>query len=80
LATMNNQLSEQSIRYLEEHIPDLAEAAFKQAYWQALADGSSVLEVDDNAIVEVFPDGTRKIIKQIGAAISVTPGQRRVAV
>lgn len=30
-------LSEKAIDYLEEHIPELAEVAFKQAYWSALA-------------------------------------------
>ena len=36
-------LSEKALDYLEEHIPELAEIAFKQAYWAALASGSSVL-------------------------------------
>ncbi|WP_227657632.1 hypothetical protein, partial [Candidatus Magnetaquicoccus inordinatus] len=66
-------IPEQTMQFLEEHIPDLAEPAFKQAYWQALASGSSVLEVEGNQIVEVFPDGTRKLIKQIKQAIPVTP-------
>ncbi|MBF0192431.1 MAG: hypothetical protein HQL99_15025 [Magnetococcales bacterium] len=73
-------IPEQTMQFLEEHIPDLAAPAFKQAYWQALASGSSVLEVEDSTIVEVFPDGTRKVIKQIGAAIPMTSGQKRVAV
>ena len=49
--------NEKCLQFLEEHIPDLAAVAFKQAYWQALAEGSSVLEVENGAIVEVFPDG-----------------------
>ncbi len=36
-------LSEEAISFLEEHIPELAEVALKQAYWAALASGSSVL-------------------------------------
>jgi len=32
-------LNEESISFLEEHIPELADAAFKQAYWAALASG-----------------------------------------
>lgn len=73
------QPTEESLRFLEEHIPDLADAAFKQAYWQALADGSSVLEVVDGTIVEVFPDGTRKPVKHIGPPTPATPGQKRIA-
>ncbi len=71
--------NEKSIQFLEEHIPDLAAVAFKQAYWQALAEGSSVLEVENGAIVEVFPDGSRKFIKQIGTAIPAQLGQKRVS-
>ena len=72
--------NEKSLQFLEEHIPDLASAAFTQAYWQALAEGSSVLKVEIDTIVEIFPDGSRKLIKQIKAATPVTPGQKRVSV
>ncbi len=43
-------LSDKALDYLEEHIPELAEVAFKQAYWAALASGSSVL-MSENAIL-----------------------------
>lgn len=36
-------LNEQEMSFLENHIPELASIAFKQAYWAALASGSSVL-------------------------------------
>ena len=36
-------MTEERMQFLEEQIPYLAEAAFKQAYLQALASGSSVL-------------------------------------
>ena len=29
--------------FLEEHIPDLADAAVRQAYWSSLASGNDVL-------------------------------------
>lgn len=57
--------NEQSMQFLEDHISDLADAAFTQAYWQALASGSCVLKVEQGEIVEVFSDGSRKLIKQI---------------
>ena len=69
-------LSEKELDYLEEHIPELAEAAFKQAYWAALASGSSVLMSENGNLVEVFPDGTRKIIKPLPPSTPVTPGQK----
>jgi hypothetical protein len=33
-------ISEQSMRFLEEHTPELAQSAVTQAYWQALASGN----------------------------------------
>ena len=69
-------MTEESMRFLEEHIPDLADAAVKQAYWQALATGSSVLVSEDGVLVEIFPDGTRKVLKQLEPQTSCTVGQR----
>lgn len=69
-------LSEEEMSYLEEHIPELANVAFKQAYWAALASGSSVLVSENGDLMEVFPDGKHKFIKHLDPAINVTPGQR----
>ena len=69
-------MTEESMRFLEEHIPDLADAAVKQAYWQALATGSSVLVSEDGVLVEIFPDGTRKVLKQLEPQTAVKLGQR----
>lgn len=65
-------LSEKEISFLEEHIPELASVAFKQAYWSALASGSSVLISKNGDLVEVFPDGTYKFIKHLPPSTSVT--------
>lgn len=72
----NMTLSEEAISYLEEHIPELAIIAFRQAYWSALASGSSVLMVENGDLVEIFPDGKRKFIKHLPPAIPVTKGER----
>jgi hypothetical protein len=64
------------MRFLEEHIPEQAEMALKQAYWRALASGSSVLMSENGALIEVHPDGTKKIIKQIPPPTPVILGQR----
>lgn len=69
-------LSEEAMRFLEEHIPELADAAFKQAYWAALASGSSVLISENGSLMEVFPDGKRKFIKRLPPSTPVTRGQR----
>ena len=70
--------SEKTMRFLEEHIPELAQSAVTQAYWQALASGSSVLESDNGAIYEVFPDGTRELVKTTTPPSAVTVGETRV--
>jgi hypothetical protein len=65
-------LSEEAMSYLEEHIPELANVAFKQAYWVALASGSSVLISENGDLVEVFPGqsgGTSPEHKQKGTKV-----------
>jgi hypothetical protein len=69
-------INEESMRFLEENIPLLADAAIKQAYWQALASGSSVLVCENDVLVETFPDGSRKVLKQLEPQTSATLGQR----
>lgn len=70
--------SEESMQFLEEHIPELAQSAVTQAYWQALAAGNSVLQSDNGAIYEVFPDGTRQLIKTTPPPVEVAVGETRV--
>ena len=70
--------NEASMKFLEDHIPELADAAFTKAYWQALANGSSVLKVEKGEIIEVFPDGSRKFIKKINPLIPVPLGKKRI--
>jgi hypothetical protein len=67
---------ESSIEYLEEQIPALAQAAVTKAYWETLASGQSVLETADGKIYEVFPDGTRRLVKEIEPAINVPYGKK----
>lgn len=59
--------TEKELDFLEAHIPKLAENAFQKAYLDALSKGQSVLEAIDGNIIEVFPDGTQKVIKPIAA-------------
>lgn len=68
--------SEKVIEYLEQHIPEMAQAAVKQAYWQALASGSSVLIAEDGEIKEIFPDGTFRVVEKTEPFIQVEKGKR----
>lgn len=70
-------MQEREIQYLEEHIPELAESAVTQAYWQSLAAGNSVLESENGIIYERFPDGSSKIVKKIEPPTTVAIGARR---
>lgn len=70
------KMNEKTLCFLEEHIPGLAEAALKQAYWRTLASGNSVLQAEDGALVEIHPDGTKTFIKHLPPSIPVTIGQR----
>ena len=63
------------IEQTEEQIPALAELAVKRAFEDALNAGQSVLTVESGTIVEVFPDGTKREIKQIEPSTPVTRGQ-----
>ena len=65
-------LSEQELDYLEQQIPLLAETATKQAYWQTLASGDKVMIAKNGQLIEVSPNGNRRIIREIDKPIRVT--------
>ena len=58
-------LNDKTLDYLEAHLPELMATATKQAYWQTLASGQSVLIAEDGNLIEVFPDGTKQVVKAI---------------
>ena len=59
------KLDEKTLDFLEQQIPDLMAAAVTIAYNEALAAGLSVLQVEDDKLVEQFPDGTKRVVKQL---------------
>lgn len=66
------KLTEEAMTYLEERIPELAENATNRAFLETLAAGETVMIAEFGNIVEVFPNGTRKIIKKIGSPRTVS--------
>ena len=68
--------ADKTVDYLEAQIPSLSAAAMDGAYWRALAAGQKVLISDDGGIYQVFPDGTRKLIKTTQTPLSVPVGTR----
>lgn len=69
-------LTEAEIQNLEEQFPYVAETSIKQAYFNALSSGNSVLVVENDELVEVFPSGEEKVIKKIAPRIDVKKGTR----
>ena len=65
-------LTEQELDFLEQQIPILAETAMRQANWQTLTLGNSVMIAENGFLVEVSPDGSRKVVKEIGKPVKVT--------
>lgn len=72
------QLDEKSMRLLEARIPELADGAVKQAYYQALTSGSKVLEAVNGKLVESSSDGSTRVIKSLRPPIPVMMGSKRV--
>ena len=71
-------LSEEAMRFQEEHIPELAEGAIMQAYCKALTTGNTIVEAVNGQLMEFHPNGSSKALKALPTATPVVPGQRRI--
>jgi hypothetical protein len=67
---------ENTMQLQESFIPELAEGAVKQAYYQSLAAGCKVVEVINGQLVESSPDGTVRQLRSLPKPIPVPPSQR----
>ena len=72
------KLDEKTMIARENRIPLLAEDAVKQARNKALTSGRNVVEAVDGNLIESHPDGSYKVLRPIGAPITVVPGQKRI--
>ena len=63
--------TEKELDFLESYIPLLANSAVKKAYLDSLSRGHSVLEVIDSKIYEIFPDGKKKLVKEIESFVKI---------
>lgn len=71
-------LNEKQIDFLEKQIPIMAEYATKQAYIETLASGDKVMIAENGNLVEIYPDGSRKIVKEIAKPIKVTQSSFKI--
>ena len=69
-------LSEKAMKEKENRIPQLGVMAVKCAYKKALRSGYSVMQADGDKVIEVFPDGSRSVVKVIEPPFSVKNGQK----
>jgi hypothetical protein len=67
-------MSDQDIQKLESLFPPTSGSAFAAAREETLASGQSFLQSERGVIYEVFPNGTRKRVKEIEPPTPVTPG------
>ena len=67
---------ENNMQKLENQFPAISGSAFAAARAQVLASGQSVLQSEQGVIYEVFPDGTRRRVKEIEPPIPVVRGSK----
>lgn len=70
--------SDTELDFLEQQIPELATMAARKAYLDTLSSGNSVLEVIEGKIFEIFPDGSKKLLKQIETDVTVKTDRKLV--
>ena len=68
--------NEQTIDFLENYIPEIAEIATQQAFWEALNSGNGVVIAQDGFIIELFSDGTKNILGELPTQLNVVKGQK----
>jgi hypothetical protein len=71
------ELSEEEMLYLEAMIPELAAAAFKLAEAEALTISGKVVKVVNGKVIELYADGSTRVLKEIEPPMRVVPGTKR---
>lgn len=69
-------MNEQQIEQLELDFPAASGLAFANAYHQAIHAGLFVVVSEGGSIVEVSPDGQRRLVKTIPPPSPAQPGQK----
>jgi hypothetical protein len=57
--------TERTLDQLEKKIPELARVATREARANAIQRGCSLMQAIGGRLYEIFPDGTKKIIKKM---------------
>ena len=70
--------SEEVTDYVDELIVRLAPASCSVARWIALASGHRILEVEGNELVEISPDGSKRVIESLPPRMKVKKGAKLI--
>jgi 7-cyano-7-deazaguanine synthase in queuosine biosynthesis len=70
------QLSEKELDFLEENMPEMMATATKQAFWETLASGESVLIAENGQLLRFYPDGRKEFVKNITQPIRMEKGTK----
>lgn len=68
--------SEEQMREIDERIPELGQQAGRKAFAKARALGQSVTVRLDGDLVEIQPNGQRKVLKKLPPKVAVERGKR----
>ena len=68
-------MSDLDIQQLESPFPAISGSAFAAARDQVLASGQSLIQPHDGVICEVFPDGSKRLVKPIEPPTQFVAGQ-----
>ncbi len=72
---MQKNINEEPLNLPEKLIPQLAQEAFRAAYYAAIASGQTVTVLRGLNVVELNPAGKEKIIGKVKPGKKVTPGK-----
>ena len=64
------------IEKLEREFPSESGAVFAAARERVLASGQTVLQSENGVLYELFPDGTKRLVKNLDPPLAVTPGTK----
>jgi len=69
------KIDDKAIDSLEKSFPEMAVIATNLAYLETLAAGNSATIAKDGQIVEIFPDGSVKVIKESKPMVRMEKGK-----
>jgi hypothetical protein len=73
---ISDEAGDREIDFLETQVPRLAAAAFEIAFVKAISLGHSVMISKNDAVYELFPDGSERFVEPLPPRTPVKPGTK----